>query len=89
MNGWHYWLALVILSVPVLQLTVQQDLQLKSCRIKNAGYTTVGRYLTGDLVMGGKRVAKNLLRGEMQTIFDTGLNLLLFSGFKRRVCSAS
>ena len=49
----------------------------KAAALKNAGYTAVGRYLTGDLVMGGKRVAKNLLRGEMQTIFDTGLNLFV------------
>lgn len=51
----------------------------KAAALKNAGYTTVGRYLTGDLVIEDqgelKRVAKNLLRGEMQTIFDTGLNL--------------
>ncbi len=49
----------------------------KAAALKNAGYTTVGRYLTGDLVIGGKRVAKNLLRGEMQTIFDAGLNLFV------------
>ena len=49
----------------------------KATALKNAGYTTVGRYLTGDLVIGGKRVAKNLLRGEMQTIFDAGLNLFV------------
>lgn len=45
--------------------------------LKDAGYTTVGRYLTGDLVSGGKRVAKNLLRREMKTIFDAGLNLFV------------
>ena len=61
----------------------------KAAALKNAGYTTVGRYLTGDLVMGGKRVAKNLLRGEMQTIFDTGLNLFVIFQDSRRVCSAS
>lgn len=49
----------------------------KATALKDAGYTTVGRYLTGDLVMDGKRVAKNLLRGEMQTIFDAGLNLFV------------
>lgn len=53
----------------------------KAAALKNAGYTTVGRYLTGDLVIEDqgelKRVAKNLLRGEMQTIFDTGLNLFV------------
>lgn len=53
----------------------------KAAALKNAGYTTVGRYLTGDLVIEenevARRVAKNLLRGEMQTIFDTGLNLFV------------
>ena len=49
----------------------------KANALKKAGYTTVGRYLTGDLVIGGKRVAKNLLRSEMQTIFDAGLNLFV------------
>lgn len=49
----------------------------KAAALKKAGYTTVGRYLTGDLVIGGKRVAKNLLRTEMKTIFDSGLNLFV------------
>lgn len=53
----------------------------KAAALKNAGYTTVGRYLTGDLVIEDqgelKRVAKNLLRGEMKTIFDAGLNLFV------------
>ena len=47
----------------------------KCAALKNAGYTTVGRYLTGDLVIGGQRVAKNLMRSEMQTIFDEGLSI--------------
>ena len=53
----------------------------KAAALKDAGYTTVGRYLTGDLVIEDqgelKRVAKNLLRREMQTIFDAGLNLFV------------
>ena len=49
----------------------------KAIALKNAGYTTVGRYLTGDLVIGGTRVAKNLLRSEMKDIFDAGLNLFV------------
>ena len=40
-------------------------------------YKYVGRYLTGDVVIGGQRVAKNLLRPEMKRIFSHGLNLLL------------
>ena len=49
----------------------------KASALVNDGYTTVGRYLTGDLVSGNVRVAKNLLRSEMQTIFDAGLNLFV------------
>lgn len=40
-------------------------------------YKYVGRYLTGDVVIGGQRVAKNLLRPEMKRIFSHGLNLFL------------
>lgn len=54
----------------------------KAAALKNDGYTTVGRYLTGDLVIGGKRVAKNLLRGEMQTIFDLHPHLHSLYGYK-------
>ena len=40
-------------------------------------FTYIGRYLTGDLVIDNKRVAKNLLRPEMKAIFQAGLKLFL------------
>jgi len=49
----------------------------KADALVNEGYTTVGRYLTGDLVSGNTRIEKNLLRSEMQTIFDSGLKLFV------------
>lgn len=42
-----------------------------------AGFRYVGRYLTGDLVIAGTRVAKNLLRTEMSDIFKAKLRLFL------------
>jgi peptidoglycan hydrolase-like protein with peptidoglycan-binding domain len=42
-----------------------------------AGYQTVGRYLSGDIVDGSMRVAKNLLRLEMKCIFNAGLSLFV------------
>ena len=41
------------------------------------GYKIVGRYLTGDVVIDGQRVAKNLLRPEMRRIFAHGMKLFL------------
>lgn len=43
------------------------------------GYKYVGRYLTGDIVdfVNNRRVAKNLLRREMDAIFKVGLRLFL------------
>lgn len=42
-----------------------------------AGFRYVGRYLTGDLVISGTRVAKNLLRPEMTDIFRAKLRLFV------------
>ncbi|MDP4120096.1 MAG: DUF1906 domain-containing protein [Bacillota bacterium] len=63
----------------------------KAQSLKAQGFDTVGRYLTGDLIMDenvyddngnsvlvkNTSVAKNLLRSEMKDIFDSGLNLFL------------
>jgi len=49
----------------------------KASALYLAGYTTVGRYLTGDIVVNSTRVAKNLLRPEMENIFDARLNLFV------------
>ena len=45
--------------------------------LSTKGYTTVGRYLTGDIVVNNTRIAKNLLRPEMKVIFDAGLSLFV------------
>jgi peptidoglycan hydrolase-like protein with peptidoglycan-binding domain len=48
-----------------------------AAQLKIAHYDCVGRYLTGDIVVDGTRVAKNLLRTEMKAIFEAGLSLFL------------
>jgi len=42
-----------------------------------AGYRAVGRYLTGDMIDKSSRIAKNLLRPEMNIIFESGLKLFV------------
>ena len=46
-------------------------------KLKIDGFRIVGRYLTGDVVIDGKRVAKNLLRPEMRRIFAHNMRLFL------------
>ncbi|MCY9746598.1 glycoside hydrolase domain-containing protein, partial [Paenibacillus larvae] len=48
-----------------------------AAQLKDAGYTLVGRYLTGDIVVKNTRVAKNLLRSEMWDIFKAKLRLFV------------
>ncbi|AQT84720.1 spore cortex-lytic enzyme [Paenibacillus larvae subsp. larvae] len=48
-----------------------------AAQLKKAGYTLVGRYLTGDIVVKNTRVAKNLLRSEMWDIFKAELRLFV------------
>ena len=43
--------------------------------IYNEDYRVVGRYLTGSVGSGASESPKNLTSGEIQTIFDAGLNL--------------
>ncbi|MEV2282891.1 glycoside hydrolase domain-containing protein [Paenibacillus larvae] len=48
-----------------------------AAQLKEAKYKLVGRYLTGDIVVKNTRVAKNLLRPEMEVIFKAKLRLFV------------
>lgn len=49
----------------------------KAETLRQHGYEVVGRYLTGYVLRGGKRVSKALSQAELTTIFHSGLRVFL------------
>ncbi|MCU9595863.1 DUF1906 domain-containing protein [Caldibacillus thermolactis] len=49
----------------------------KAETLRQHGYEVVGRYLTGYVLRGGKRVPKALSQAELTTIFHSGLRVFL------------
>lgn len=80
--GLNEWMALMVSTGnpdrPVQALDCATRLTKdQAIELSQAGYHVVGRYLTGDYVSNNTRIAKNLLRSEIQDIFDAGLRLFV------------